>query len=934
MKKRLLCLLLSGMIALGGLFLTTQNTYAVPTDNPDSSIDAPDENTDTDTNTDDAETTGEETTDGEESKTCYDQVGAIGWLVCPTTGFLSKLIDGVYGIIQNLLQVNPVSTDQDSPIYVVWEYVRNLTNIIFIIFLLVVIYSQLTGFGLNNYGIKKVLPRIIITAVLVNLSFIICALAVDLSNVLGGSLRGIFTSIQESAIANGSINEIANFSISEVVTAALGTAAVGTGAVVAGIAIAGGIGAALWMLLPVILAGVVAVVAALITLAARQALVLLLIMIAPMAFVAYLLPNTEGWFKKWKDLFMRMLIFYPMFSVLFGASQLAGWVIITAATNWFGVILGIAVQILPLFFAIPLMKMSGTILGKVNDMVRRPFAPAQSALRNFSSNRSSVSKAEYTRKALQRGRFNPLMASSWRAFGTNLSARTADRKSQAEEDVKLLTNEQLNARKMGTRIIGYRDDGSAIYSSKPYKANKSMKNEYEHRTHKLRATNSAGDLENAMGTMGDHMANNRIDSSKGIAKQIQAMTNQQAQNFTDSVTIAKAAARNDLADKRYYYEQVLDAEQDKNSEAYRRLVVKGAGADGLSSDAKIRSDALTGVVADAYSMFEAERKGLRDKYSTYYAKQKTKDVLSLYQSNLDTQNIDAITAAHDVLAFRGDFDKIGEMLQKKMDDVPGYVELGSDFANTLASSLLGMKDKDPALARLGKHINMETWRYSNDNTSRASYVTMEEYITGKDALGRQTKTGGMMELLKGTSMKGVERTAFGNIQTLIDNTHFTSAADKQAYEDQLTRQIMPQLITAIPTFESGGEQIVNTVAHLTGMSNNNGVWENFDRDKITGLPKAGSHRQPRLDIVMDYLGAFTPNDLANMKTDAFNGTMKAIQVANGYATIDQAYTDFRNLQESKGNLAVLRNSPQIVSGMKRSVREALGLAIPPTPPTP
>ena len=498
--------------------------------------------------------------------------------------------------------------------------------------------------------------------------------------------------------------------------------------------------------------------------------------------------------------------------------------------------------------------------------------------------------------------------------------------------MKLLTSEQLNARKMGTRIIGYKQDGTPIYSSKPMKANKSMQREYEHRTHKLRAANAAGELDNAMGTMGDHLANNKIDTSKGLAKQIQAMTAQQGQNFLDSVTVAKAAARNDLADKRFYYDAVIEAEKDKNSEAYQKLVIKGAGADGMSGDTKIRNDALTGVVADAYSMFEAERKGLRDKYSTYYSKQKTKDVISLYQSNLDTQNIDAITAAHDVLSFRGDFDKIGEMLQKKMDDVPGYVELGTDFANTLASSLLGMKDKDPALARLGKHINMETWRYSNDNSSRASYVTMEEFITGYDALNKKTKTGGMMELLKGTSMKGIERTAFGNIKTLVENT-FTDEAQRDAYMDSLTSQIMPQIITAIPTFESGGEQIINTVSHLTGLNNNNGVWENFERDKVTGQIKAGTTKAPRKEMVEMYLGGFTPNDLANMKTDAFNGTMKALEIA--YNTDEAgAHKIFRDMQEAKGNLAVLRNSPQIVSGMKPSVRKALGLTNVPTPPTP
>ena len=117
--------------------------------------------------------------DESDSSTCYDQVGGIGWLVCPGTSFLANVIDGAYDILETLIKVDPISTDEKSPIRVVWQYLRNITNVVFIIFLLVVIYSQLTGFGINNYGIKKVLPRIIVSAILVNLSFVICILAVD-----------------------------------------------------------------------------------------------------------------------------------------------------------------------------------------------------------------------------------------------------------------------------------------------------------------------------------------------------------------------------------------------------------------------------------------------------------------------------------------------------------------------------------------------------------------------------------------------------------------------------------------------------------------------------------------------------------------------------------------------------------------------------------
>ena len=59
-----------------------------------------------------------EETDPEEIPTCYDQVGGLGWLICPGTGFLANVIDGAYEVLENLLRVNPLPTDNDSPMHV------------------------------------------------------------------------------------------------------------------------------------------------------------------------------------------------------------------------------------------------------------------------------------------------------------------------------------------------------------------------------------------------------------------------------------------------------------------------------------------------------------------------------------------------------------------------------------------------------------------------------------------------------------------------------------------------------------------------------------------------------------------------------------------------------------------------------------------------
>ena len=55
-----------------------------------------------------------------------------------------------------------------------WNTFRDIANVIFVILLMVVIFSQLTGVGIDNYGIKKILPKLIIAAILINLSYLIC----------------------------------------------------------------------------------------------------------------------------------------------------------------------------------------------------------------------------------------------------------------------------------------------------------------------------------------------------------------------------------------------------------------------------------------------------------------------------------------------------------------------------------------------------------------------------------------------------------------------------------------------------------------------------------------------------------------------------------------------------------------------------------------
>lgn len=439
-------------------------------------------------------------TEEELSNVCSDQSGAIGWIVCPGTGAIAKAIDAIYDVIEQFLIVEPLSTDDSSTIHLVWEYARNITNIIFIIFILVVVWSQLTGVGIGNYGIKRVLPRIIIAAILVNLSFIICQVAVDISNIIGSSLRGVFTSIQETAITNGATPP------AQITWTDLINALTGTGVLTAlGITITGGIGAFFWTFVPIVLGALVSIIIGLATIAMRQALVALLIMISPLAFVCYLLPNTETWFKKWKDLLTKMLVFFPVFSLLFGASQLAGWAILSSAKDAFGIILGLAVQVFPLFFSWSLMKMSGTILGTINQRLSGIASKPLGAFGKYSESRKAYSRQRYFASSSSFG------ASAKRYSDYRAKLRDADL-----ENVKSIYDNNIQQRVQKKLAGGTVDDE---VDGRQHKTNRYTRNAKKAKNTALMSSNAAAHTEHVLNNYGSYHKLKPIDSRLNLESQ-------------------------------------------------------------------------------------------------------------------------------------------------------------------------------------------------------------------------------------------------------------------------------------------------------------------------------------------------------------------------------------------------------------------------------
>ena len=346
-------------------------------------------------------------------------VQGIGWIICPLSNWLADGIDYMYSALQEFLKTKPLeTTNQNSGIYLAWVIMRNISNVAFIVAFLVIIYSQLTSVGISNYGVKKMLPRLVIAAVLVNLSFTICAILLDLSNIAGYAFQDAFMGIKNTISTVG--ENTSTWTWSEVISTALSNGALAVGA---GYAVSLALTTELLpMLVPAATLAGLTLLFILLIMAARQALIIILIIVSPLAFVCYLLPGTEKWFKKWRDSFLTMLVFFPAFSVVFGGAQLAGILIIQNATGPNGAImhvLGMLVQIIPLAITPLIMKFSGGVLGKFAGFVNDKNKGLYDRSKNWSKDRRETIKNKKLANP-NMARFNPNRLRRWADHNSRL----------------------------------------------------------------------------------------------------------------------------------------------------------------------------------------------------------------------------------------------------------------------------------------------------------------------------------------------------------------------------------------------------------------------------------------------------------------------------------------------------------------------------------
>lgn len=345
--------------------------------------------------------------ENEDGDPCYNAgVEGISWILCPTMNNMANTVDSITGnLLESWLSFDSEYYNDTSGAKEAWGYFRDVANVAMIVILLVIIVSQLTGYGIDNFGIKKMLPKLITMAILINLSFYICQLAIDVSNIFGNGLRDIFESIGLTMYGGRGIKEGVGDIIALLFSAAgLAGAGASAGITIIGLATLGGpvgTGMVVITIVLMLIPALVAVLVFFLTLGARFVVILVFTAIAPLALACYILPNTQSLYKKWFNIYKIALFVYPICGALYGSSYVIKAIVFgSGEVPFWMALIAIAAPYLPFLLLPELLKGVLGMLGKlggtlstIGSGLKRGLSQGSSAIMNSKAYKSKQEEA-------------------------------------------------------------------------------------------------------------------------------------------------------------------------------------------------------------------------------------------------------------------------------------------------------------------------------------------------------------------------------------------------------------------------------------------------------------------------------------------------------------------------------------------------------------
>lgn len=297
------------------------------------------------------------------SQSCENSDSDLGWIACPMISALNKVLTEMDSAINNLLEVdtnklfgssNADEQKVSDAYYKAWAIFRTFALGFVVIMALIVIISTAFGYEiLDAYTIRKVLPRLLIAIIGITLSWSILEFLVTLTNDLGNGIRALIYA-PFNGISVGDGGENLNFSGGiEPVLAAIG---IGTVVAFTGMGVLAMLGAAF-----------LAVLCAFLVLVAREMIIIILVITAPIGIAMLILPNTRKFWQFWQTTLAAMLIAFPFIAAMIATGRV--FAMVTLSFDQGDLIynlIALVAYILPYFMLPFAFKFAGGVLGTLS----------------------------------------------------------------------------------------------------------------------------------------------------------------------------------------------------------------------------------------------------------------------------------------------------------------------------------------------------------------------------------------------------------------------------------------------------------------------------------------------------------------------------------------------------------------------------------------
>lgn len=215
----------------------------------------------------------------------------LGWIIYPFIWIFGKLailfLDMLIGIAQysNFIHSSAVTYG--------WIVVRDLCNMFFVLILLIIAFASILR--IESYNLKTWLPKLVIMAVLINFSKLICGIFIDFTQVI---MLTFINAIKD--IAGGNLTEM--LGITKILKASDSSAEVGFFSI---------IGSMILALVLVVIATVV-ILTVMVMLAMRIVMIWIYVVLSPLAYLLASFPQGQQYSQRWWADFSKNLIIGPV----------------------------------------------------------------------------------------------------------------------------------------------------------------------------------------------------------------------------------------------------------------------------------------------------------------------------------------------------------------------------------------------------------------------------------------------------------------------------------------------------------------------------------------------------------------------------------------------------------------------------------------------